>query len=264
MGASVTDSNTFHLLVRSLTLVVGSHLHFGLLSVTELGIAGGLLQGGKRTVCSRLLRLVSATSRRPSSLTFRAVRTTSFCLFVVVCSGMPGFRRPIPRNSDRTMFLILEDMVHVALAREDRGWAGFDPNYASGIGAHSSSNESGYDSVTDQDFASSVPSPRTYPGACEGGGGGGGGLGSGAACCGAGSAVVRVPTAVASAATTQEVSVSSSSEPEPKHVDVWRHRPKPAPAVFKPRASSDTEPEEPLVAAWVKSLPSLAPISPPL
>lgn len=234
MGASVTDSNTFHLLVRSLTLVVGSHLHFGLLSVTELGIAGGA-----------------------------SARWKAYGLLSALATGMPGFRRPIPRNSDRTMFLILEDMVHVALAREDRGWAGFDPNYASGIGAHSSSNESGYDSVTDQDFALSVPRPRTYPGACEGGGGGG--LGSGAACCGAGSAVVRAPTAVASAATTQEVSVvSSSSEPEPKHVDVWRHRPKPAPAVFKPRASSDTEPDEPLVAAWVKSLPSLAPISPPL
>lgn len=44
---------------------------------------------------------------------------------------MVGFRQPVPRGSKRMMFLILEDMVHVAFAGHDdcsHGWGRYLPS----------------------------------------------------------------------------------------------------------------------------------------
>jgi hypothetical protein len=63
----------------------------------------------------------------------------------VMPSELAGFRKTLPRGSKRVMFLILEDMTHVAFASPDdlkRGWGVYEPDYAPGALASDSEADS--------------------------------------------------------------------------------------------------------------------------
>ena len=62
-----------------------------------------------------------------------------------LCTALVGFRQPVPRGSKRMMFLILEDMVHVAFAGHDdcsHGWGRYDPEFEPGALASDSEGDS--------------------------------------------------------------------------------------------------------------------------